>query len=344
MSPALTSTAGGSKLVPVKVGMDDAVWAECRGYGKLILFGEHFVVYKKPALVAAVAAATTARVEVSHSEWSHGLIIEDERPAVNDYKVTKAAEMLESTNLVLKHLGVDPSKQGIKITLGGDLCCASGIGASAANCVSLARALSVAFGMNLTEEQVNEAAYEGEKGYHGTPSGIDNTASTYGGVLKFQRTEGAPIFENKRLASECRIVYATTGITASTTKVVGDIAQRRENEPEWYNAIEAKYVSVFDKAEAALDAGDWATVGSLANENHSLCQELGVSCKELDALVIAAREAGAIGAKMSGTGRGGLMWALTPDAETQEKVFAAMSAIAPVVWKTTFANAPGSKL
>jgi mevalonate kinase len=158
----------------------------------------------------------------------------DERPAVADYKVTKSAEMLESTNLVLKHLGIDPTKQGMKITLGGDLCCASGIGASAANCVSLARALSVAFDLGLTEEQVNEAAYEGEKGYHGTPSGIDNTASTYGGVLKFQRTEGAPIFETKRLASECRIVYATTGITASTTKVVGDIADRRAKEPEWY--------------------------------------------------------------------------------------------------------------
>jgi mevalonate kinase len=111
-----------------------------------------------------------------------------------------------------------------------------------------------------------------------------------------------------------------------------------------YNAIEAKYVAMFDKAEAAVDAGDWAAVGSLANENHALCQELGVSCKELDDLVLAARAAGATGAKMSGTGRGGLMWALTPDEATQEKVFEAMSRIAPVVWKTTFSNPKGSKL
>jgi mevalonate kinase len=111
-----------------------------------------------------------------------------------------------------------------------------------------------------------------------------------------------------------------------------------------YNALEAKYVEVFDKAEAALDAGDWATVGSLANENHALCQDLGVSCEELDTLVLAAREAGAIGAKMSGTGRGGLMWALTPDEATQDKVFEALSAVAPVVWKTTFANPKGAKL
>ena len=67
--------------------------------------------------------------------------------------------------------------------------------------------------------QINAAGYEGEKGYHGTPSGIDNTAATFGGVLRFQRTEGAPIFITKQLAEPIRIVFASTGITSSTTKV-----------------------------------------------------------------------------------------------------------------------------
>lgn len=100
------------------------------GYGKLILFGEHFVVYKAPALVGSVAANTTCVVEVSEAEWSCGLIVEDNRPAVPGYKVEKSEEMLEGTHLVLKHMGWDINKKGLKITLGGDLTCVSGIGVS----------------------------------------------------------------------------------------------------------------------------------------------------------------------------------------------------------------------
>ena len=87
----------------------------------------------------------------------------------------------------------------------------------------------------------------------------------------------------------------------------------------------------------ALDAGDMAALGKLLDENHALCQELTVSCKELDEMVLAARAAGAVGAKMSGTGRGGLMLALTPTPEAQAAVAKALEKIAPQVWMTTFA-------
>ena len=107
----------------------------------------------------------------------------------------------------------------------------SGIGASAAQVVSLSRAIGIAKQLRLTDDQVNEAGYEGEKGYHGTPSGIDNTAATFGGLLRFQRTEGAPIFLKKKLAQPIRIVYASTGITASTTKVVGDVKAKKVRLP-----------------------------------------------------------------------------------------------------------------
>ncbi|CAM9149910.1 unnamed protein product [Ectocarpus fasciculatus] len=307
------------------------------GFGKLILFGEHFVVYKAPALVGAVSAATTCVVEPSNAQWSHGLIIEDNRPAVPGYKDEKAEEMLNATNMVLQHMGWDVSKRGIKITLGGDLTCASGIGASAAHCVSLARALAEAQGKSLTEEEINAAGFAGEKGYHGTPSGIDNTASTYGGVLKFQRTDGAPIFETKKFASPALIVYASTGITVSTTMVVGDVAAKKANDEAWFADLMARYTAICDQAPDALRNCDWVKIGQLADENHALCQELTVSCKELDDLVLAARAAGALGAKMSGTGRGGLMWAICADAAAQDSVYEALKGLAPQVWKTQFA-------
>eukprot|EP00957_Ditylum_brightwellii_P187026 14243916-Ditylum_brightwellii.AAC.1 len=226
-------------------------------------------------------------------------------------------------------MDVDPSKRGIKMTFGGPLSPVSGIGASASQVVALARALGHALPKPMTEDEINAAGYEGERGYHGTPSGIDNTAATFGGVLKFQRTDGAPIFTKKKLPEPIRIVYASTGITSSTTKVVGDVRAKKEENPEWFDGLMEKYVDLVERGEKALDDGDVNTLGKLLDENHALCQELTVSCEELDTLVDAARSAGALGAKMSGTGRGGLMLALTPTEEIQDKVAEALGKIAP---------------
>mmetsp|Transcript_16829 Transcript_16829/g.23047 ORF Transcript_16829/g.23047 Transcript_16829/m.23047 type:complete len:314 (-) Transcript_16829:187-1128(-) len=308
---------------------------QSRGYGKLILFGEHFVVYKVPALVGAVSAYTDCEVEFDDS--TTGVTVVDDRPAVPGYKEKKKAEADVAIGLVLKHLDVDTTKRGIKCTFGGPLSPVSGIGASASQVVSLARALSHALPKPMTEDEINQAGYEGERGYHGTPSGIDNTAATFGGVLKFQRTDGEPIFTKKKIPAPIRIVYASTGITSSTTEVVGDVRAKKEADPEWFDALLKKYLDLVDRGEKALDDGDVDTLGKLLDENHALCQELTVSCKELDTLVDAARSAGAIGAKMSGTGRGGLMLALTPTEESQNKVAEELEKIAPQVWKTTFA-------
>ena len=306
-----------------------------KGYGKLILFGEHFVVYKVPALVAAVSDATECEVKLLPG--GSGISGEDNRPAVPGYKAEKKEEHDEAVKLVLKHMGCDFEGQGVQVTFGGNLTAVSGIGASAAATVSLARAVAAAQGKTLTEEEINQAGYEGEKGYHGTPSGIDNTAATYGGVLRFQRTDGDPIFVTKKLKTPVEVVYASTGITASTSKVVADVRAKKEADEAWFGALIGKYQELVVKGEQALDDADWNALGQLLNENHALCQELTVSCKELDTLVDAARAAGAIGAKMSGTGRGGLMLALTPGKESQDAVAEALlKAGAAQVWKTTF--------
>ena len=130
-----------------------------RAFGKLILFGEHFVVYKAPALVGAVAAYTDCDVEFTGAP---GIEVVDLRPAVPGYKVEKAAEGEEAVKIVLSHLGVDTEKRGAKITFGGSLTAVSGIGASAAQVVSLARALSAALPRTLSEEEVNAAGCAGE--------------------------------------------------------------------------------------------------------------------------------------------------------------------------------------
>lgn len=314
---------------------DDFPIDRTRAFGKLILFGEHLVVYKAPAIVGAVSAYTDCRLEYLDAP---GLEVVDNRPAVPSYKEEKKDEGDAAIGLTLAHLGVDPAVRGVRLTFGGDLCCASGIGASAAQVVSLARAINVADeSRSLTEDEINAAGYEGEKGYHGTPSGIDNTAATFGGLLRFRRTDGAPAFEKVRFPSAIRIVYASTGITASTTKVVGDVRSKKEADEAWFADIMDRYASLVGEAEQVVEAGDMDKLGELMDRNHALLQDLTVSCKELDDLVAAARAAGAAGAKMSGTGRGGLMIALTPTEEIQNSVAAALEKLAPQVWKTTFA-------
>ncbi len=306
------------------------------GHGKSILFGEHFVVYGLPALAAGIDSMTIAKVT---KKQVPGWTLDDRRPEVAGYKEKKKEEQKVSINNVLKHLGVDTSEHGINIELGGDLICASGFGASAASCVSLARALNEEFNLGLDDAQVNEAAYEGEKGFHGTPSGIDNTASTYGGLVWYVRNMqgGTPTFRPIKLDMSVNLVIASTGITASTTEVVGDVRKKKEADTDWFDAISKKYDTLVNMALEALKNGDLSKVGELMNQNHGLLQELTVSCNELDDLVSIARSNGALGAKMTGTGRGGNMIAITKDETTRNKVATALEeGGAAFVIKTTF--------
>ncbi len=306
------------------------------GKGKTILFGEHFVVYGLPALAAGIAAETTAKLTRVRS-FGHTLV--DNRPEMPGYKKEKYEEQKASVENILKHLKIDTTKMGFQIDLGGDLVCASGIGASAASCVAIVRALNDEFKLGLDDEQVNAAAYEGEKGYHGTPSGLDNTASTYGGLVWFERdlSGGPPKFKRLKLDKAMHLVIASTGITASTKVVVGDVKAKKEADPDWFDAIAKEYTQLVHDAKEALLKLDIDKVGKLMNRNHELLQELTVSCKELDELVRVARENGAIGAKLTGTGRGGNMIALAPDEPTAKKIAGVLEkAKAAGVWITSF--------
>jgi mevalonate kinase len=307
------------------------------GKGKAILFGEHFVVYGLPALAAGIASETTAKVtRVRFFGWK----LVDNRPAMPGYKEKKYEEQKASIENILKHLNLDTTKMGFQIDLEGDLVCASGIGASAASCVAIARALSDEFSLNLNDEQVNETAYIGEMGYHGTPSGLDNTASTYGGLVWFERdlSGGPPKFERLTLEKPVHLVIASTGITASTKVVVGDVKDKKNADPSWFDNISKEYNLLVHDGKDALIKLDLVKVGDLMNKNHELLQQLTVSCRELDVLVTIARQNGAIGSKMTGTGRGGNMIALAPDDAATKQIAEALKkeGRAAGVWTTSF--------
>jgi len=286
------------------------------GFGKAILFNEHFVVYGVPAIVSAVGKYTVAKiVPKDKSGWK----LEDNRKATPNYKEDKIDQQKDSINGILKKMNIDISKNGIEITLEGNLYCASGIGASAASCVAIARALNDYYDLNLSNEQINDIAYEGEKGYHGTPSGIDNTASTYGGLIWFEKANNN-VMDKISIQNPIEIVMGNTGKVANTTAAVAGVRERKEKEPDKYKQIFDRAENIAYLAKDALIDEDYEEIGKLMNENHKLLQQIEVSSKELDFLVKLAREHGALGAKLTGGGLGGNMIALTPGRALQDDV------------------------
>ena len=291
------------------------------GFGKVILFGEHFVVHGVPGIVSAIDSTTDAEV----TKTGKSLVIRDERKAAKGYAEEKRLQQIESIERMLKTMGLDP-KLPLNIWVGGSLPGFSGLGASAASSVAIARAISEELSLKLTNERVNQIAYEAEKAYAGNPSGIDNTAATFGGLMWFKKnlTGGANTIERISIQKPVEIVIGSTGKVANTKAMVEGVAERKQKNPQ-------KYDSLFKQAEAlsyagrkALEAYDLKKVGALMNENHRLLQASEVSSRELDLLVDIARKHGAFGAKLTGGGGGGCMTALTPTRELQEKVAVAI--------------------
>jgi mevalonate kinase len=294
------------------------------GFGKTILFGAHFVVHGVPGIASAVDSAADAVVKKA----AKGINVTDERTGAKGYAEKKKLQQLESIERMLTAMNMDPKKVAMAIWLGGNLPGFSGLGASAASSVAIARAIAEEFGLKLSDAQINDVSYEAEKAYAGNPSGIDNTAATFGGLIWFKKNLNSGVNEIEQLSIQepVEIVIGNTGIVANTKAMVSGVAERKEQNPEKYGRIFKQAEDLAIKGKAALKAFDLKLVGKLMNENHRLLQEIEVSCKELDDLVDLARKQGAVGAKMTGGGGGGCMLALTPGKALQENVASAIEA------------------
>lgn len=292
------------------------------GFGKTILFNEHFVVHGVPGIVSAINSVADAEVK----KTGKGITIRDERKGPEGYAEKKRVQQMESIERMLKAMDIDPKQASFRIWLGGNLPGFSGIGASAASSVAIARAIAEEIEMDLTDERINYIAYEAEKAYAGTPSGIDNTAATFGGLIWFKRNlDGGPnMIERLNIREPVEVVIGNTGIVANTKAMVAGVAKREKKHPKKYNALFKQAEEMASIARKALEDFALKKVGKLMNENHRLLQEIEVSCKELDYLVNLAREQGAFGAKLTGGGGGGCMVALTPGKDLQEAVASAM--------------------
>ena len=294
------------------------------GYGKVILFGEHFVVHGVPGIVSAIDSTTDAEVKKAVK----GINVRDERKTAKGYSEEKRLQQLESIQNMLKAMGIDP-KIALDIWVGGTLPGFSGLGASAASSVAIARAIAQELHMKVADEKINNVAYEAEKAYAGNPSGIDNTAATYGGLMWFRKNMagGPDKVEHLSIEAPVEIVIGSTGKVANTKAMVEGVDDRKRKNPQKYNAVFKRAEELAYEGRAALEFYNLKKVGELMNENHRLLQEIEVSSIELDQLIDVARKQGAFGAKLTGGGGGGCMVALTPGKELQVKVANAIKSL-----------------
>ncbi len=291
-------------------------------FGKTILIGDQFVLEEVPAIVSAIPFETECVVE--RLAEGDGWVLEDNRTEVPGYKEKKKHQQIDSINHILEVMKIDVQKQPIKITYGGSLLAGSGVGASAASCVSLARALNDEFNLGLTIDEINHVGWEGEFAYHGTPSGVDNTASTYGGLILYHIKNGEKTWQRIQLKAPVEVVLGNSGVTADTSKLDAHVQGQREKDPALFKQ---RMQTITDQALAmkkALEDGDLAKVGQLMTENHQILIDMDLSHETLIYLCNKALELGALGAKVTGGGRGGYMNALTPGKKLQEKVAAAI--------------------
>jgi mevalonate kinase len=274
--------------------------------GKIILFGEHAVVYGRPALAVPVTQVH-ADVEVAGSV-RRGIWIDapdvDLHAELNTLPSDHPLASVIHNFLFLWRVSPFPD---LEIRISSTIPVASGLGSGAAVTVALARALASHFELLITNEELNAFAYEIEKLHHGTPSGIDNTVITYASPVYF--IKGNPI-ETFRVGKPFTIVIGDTGIRAPTKDSVGDVRKLREADPSRWERDFDQVGGIAQTARELIEKGDTDELGRLMDQNHALLQEMTVSSLELDRLVTAARQAGALGAKMSGGGRGGNMIAL----------------------------------
>ena len=294
--------------------------AQGTGFGKTILIGDQFVLDEVPAIVSAISFETVTTVERIDGE---GWVLEDNRIEVPGYKEKKKEQQVASINRILEVMNFDVKKNPIKITVGGNLLAGSGVGASAASCVSLARALNAEFNLGYSIEEINRVAWQGEFPYHGIASGVDNTASTYGGLLRFWLKNGGQNFERIKTPKPFEIVLANSGITANTAALDEFIDRQKQENPGLFRTRLDTIVSQGSDMKMALEAGDLEKVGKIMTENHKLLIEMEMSHEILDYLCKLALENGALGAKVTGGGRGGYMIALTPGKELQARVASA---------------------
>jgi len=283
---------------------------------KVILFGEHFVVYGEPAIVLAIDKRAYAKAELREDKrlYLRSLnlnvagFFDNGNFKVEGGSLKEAKMKLEPLKCAVeKVLEIYGGKVGLSIEVNSTVPVAAGLGSSAAVAAAVAAAVGALLNVKMSKEDVFRIAYEAEKIMHGTPSGVDPAISTFGGAMLFQIDTG---FKPLDVKEDFPLVIGNTGVERSTKTQVAKVRSLKDKYPQIVEPMMRTARELVLRAMEALKEGDLETLGELMNINHALLYGLGVSDESLEWLINAARKAGALGAKLTGAGGGGCIIAL----------------------------------
>ena len=288
--------------------------------GKIILLGEHFVVYGSPAVAVPLTARGTT-VELLRDPAGGADRLESDAPGAD----LELANQLMTVAVAQAGL---PVGQGLVARVSSTLPVGYGLGSSASLAVALAGALLKLKETSPSVEQIRRLAHRMEQVTHGTPSGIDDNVVSRGVPVRFRKEEGARALEP---AAGLPLVLASSGSPGSTREAVAAVRRLREADAERFDSQVVRAAALVEQGVTALEAGDAVALGLLMDYNHHLLLELGVSTPRMEELVRVARTAGALGAKLTGSGKGGFMVALVDPAQEDAVVQALEAAGSPSV-------------
>jgi len=287
--------------------------------GKIILFGEHAVVYGRPAVAAPVTQVRAQATVADAGEAGVRLVAPD---IGRDYLLSDAGAndpFARSVRVLMDEAGLSELPD-LRITIRSTIPIASGLGSGAAMAAAVIRALALHLGLKhlATDERVSDLTYQVERLLHGTPSGIDNTVVAHEKPVYFVRQEPQNRIETLTAAKPLRLLVGDTGVASGTKIVVGDVRRQWQEDPERFERIFDGCGRIASLARRAIKRGAVRELGQLMSENQAFLREMTVSSAELERLVAVAMSSGALGAKLSGAGRGGNMIALVTESTEQD--------------------------
>ena len=297
--------------------------------GKVILLGEHAVVYGRPAVAAPVRdVQAMAVVEDALPGSGVTIVAEDLNRTFSLFDAPRDDPLRVIVSATLSRLGMGV-RVDLKITVSSTIPVARGLGSGAAVSTAIVRALAQHRGRWLTSRAVSDLVFETEKIHHGTPSGIDNTVIAFEKPVYFVRDKVMDIFW---VGEPFQLVIGDTGVASPTRVAVEDVRAAWERDQERYDEIFDEIGTLAHMGRGAIEAGDVEAMGRLMDANQELLRLIGVSSPELEGLIEAARQGGALGAKLSGAGRGGNMIAvMTPETVGQVSMMLRMAGAKNVI-------------
>ncbi|MCJ7632487.1 mevalonate kinase [Candidatus Bathyarchaeota archaeon] len=298
--------------------------------GKIILTGEHFVVYDEPALVVAIDRRVTVKVAERKdkalrivSDLGIAGVFEDDLYRV-EKGGTDSRSFLEPVKIAAETvMDKVQVKQGLDIFIQSSIPAAAGLGSSSATAVATVASVGKILEANLSQKDISDLSLAAERFVHITPSGVDTAIATYGGVILYERGEGITRFQD---TPDLALVIGNTGLTRNTGNLIKHVRERRNRLYKVIDPLIELAGNLTRNAIETLRNGDLVKFGELMDVNHGLLVAIGVSNEVLDRLVYAARIAGALGAKLTGAGGGGCMVALCRR-EMLEKVAEAIHSV-----------------